>query len=466
MKESREDFLEELKYEQKENVIVDESFFKNIKNYLILKNSIDNSNINVERKYIEDVLEYFSFNKLNTNNIVYWDRSKIDQNGKIYIDGILVDENLYPQICDIFILNQSIIKVFEEECKIGNFSDLEIEFSNNINSSGMCDYKQPNEAGISKISIYEGKLYKDLASDDKNIRLEACENAFIALFHEIQHYRQYMLTQSMVSNKNALLYAKEFVAKKILEDKFYSPKYEESNYYELATENNAYYVGADKYLKIVDQNKEDLLEEKEFYNAYFSESKLSVDVLTKDGQKQFKYEDLQEKDDALTKILDETITPEYIEKYPILQKEYNKDGSKKDTNQLVNNFHEELKSISNLELGNEEKEILIKDTNEMYYELIYKEISKNSNNIENILKDLDYSKFLSIINNMSNYFLKEKERRIANCKTLCQEKYLDDENPEEVFAQDIDYINNYYNNKLEYLLQIRENSDKNIQTEK
>lgn len=461
MKELREQFLEQLKYQPQE---INNAFVENIKKYLLLKNSIDfkdSATINKEKQYIENVLQYFSSHKLNLNNIVYWDRSQIDKDGQIYIDGTLVDKELFPKICDIFILNQSIMNIFEQECQIGDFSNFEIEFNRNINSSGMCDYKEPNENGLSKIRVYEGKLYKDLASDDKNVRLEACENIFIALFHEIQHYRQYMLTQSNVSNKNALLYAKEFTAKKILDNKFYSSKYEESNYYELSIENDAYYVGADKYSRIMNDDREDLLEEKEYFKAYFSESKFSVDTSTKDGKKHFKYEGLQEKDDALTKILDESITAEYIEKYPILQKEYNNDGTKKNATQLVNNLLNETNLINNLAIENKKKEVLIKDTNEMYYELIYRAICKDSNSIEELSKNVNPDIFSNILNNMSKYYLNEKERRINNCKILCQDKYLDGDNPDEVFKKDSIYLNEYYDNKCNLLLNLKEEIEKN-----
>ena len=60
MKELRENFLEELKYNLPSNNNVDETFFENVKKYLILNNSInfdDNSTISKEKQYIENVLQ-------------------------------------------------------------------------------------------------------------------------------------------------------------------------------------------------------------------------------------------------------------------------------------------------------------------------------------------------------------------------------------------------------------------------
>lgn len=281
------------------------------------------------------------------------------------------------------------------------------------------------------------------------------------LFHEIEHHRQYMLTQGSISNKNALLYAKELTAKRILENKFYSPEDENGNYYELAIENGAKYMSANQYSRVMNDNSESLLEEKEFHKAYFSESKFLINANTKDGKMHFKYDDTQEKDDVLTQILDKTITLEDIERYPILQKEYNTDGTKKNTIQLVNNLLDEIDLINNLSIDDKEKEILIKDANEMYYELIYREICKDSNSIKELSKNVKPDKLSNILNNMSKYYSNEKERRIANCKVLSQEKYLDDENPDEVFKEDSNYLNEYYDNKCKLLSQLKEEIEKN-----
>lgn len=467
MKDFKNSFLEDLKYKPiiLKNGIIDNNFAKNINNYILLKNSIymkDTSIADIERQYIETVLHYFKTHKLNFNNIVYWNRSKIDDNGKIYIDGNLVGKDLYSQVCDIFILNNAITKVFEAECAAINLDNFSIEFKNTSKSSKMGGYIEPEQTKKASVRIYEQTLYKNLASDNPEVRIKACKDIFKSLFHEIQHHRLYLITQNQVSNKNALLFAKELTIKRILGKQFYSPNEENGNYYELAIENDANFVGASYYSNIMNDNNNELLDEIEFYKAYMSESKYLIDVQTKDNQKHFKYNGPQEKEDILTKILDEVISPEYINMYPILEKEYNKDGTKKNIKQLINNLLDEINTINSLDtIKQEDKDNLIKETNEMYYELIYREIQKNPESINEIVENMGYSNILNILNNIVNYYSKEKERRIANCKVLSQEKYLDGENPDEVFKEDSDYINNYYNDKCEFILQIIEKIKRN-----
>ena len=64
-------------------------------------------------------------------------------------------------------------------------------------------------------------LYKNLASKDRNIRLQECKLIFKTVFHEIQHQRQHLMVIENVSSNEALRYARDFACKKYLEDKWY-----------------------------------------------------------------------------------------------------------------------------------------------------------------------------------------------------------------------------------------------------
>lgn len=481
MESKREEFIENLKIDSVptyDNTINQELNSLDILKYLDIKKSSSTdktSKTELEKQEVLKVLEYFKNNKLNINNITYWDRSRIDSNGNLYIDGYLVNEDLYSKINDIFILNESLVKIFQLELQelgipFNPYNREENEFLIKFNNSSKVDnrggYVEPDEGKKPSIKIYEQSLYKGLSSNNSDERQQACKDIFKSLLHEIQHHRQYMLTQLNTSNKDSLLYAKEFALHSILEEKFYSRNEEFGNYYEFATENNAKYVGASKYSSIMEDNS--LFSEIEFCRAYFSESKYFIDASTKDGNKHFKYSDLQEKIDGATRLLDETITPEYITKYPILQKEYNMDGTRKNAIELITNLKQEINQINSIqELSCEDKQELMKNANEMYYELIYMELQNNPEVITDISKSIGHQNAKKVLNDISNYFENEKTRRIGNCKILSQKEYLErGENSEEVYKEDSENINKYYNNKKNFLSELSIDLENEIEEQK
>ena len=313
-------------------------------------------------------------------------------------------------------------------------------------------YIEKTEKNPSKIKVHERNLYKGLQSKDDDERLDTCKMIFKTIFHEVQHHRQYMLTQLNISNKDSMMYAKEMCLKQILDSKFYSQG-EDGNYYELLIENNANYVGVRKFKEVMQEENSSLEDEIDFYCAYMKESKYFIDCDSKNGKKHYKFDDLQEKEDIATQILDENITEELLIKYPILQKEYNMDGSKKNIEELVTNLKNEIMIVEQLDV--EKKEIIIKDTKNMYFELIYNQI-KNNKEIQDKEK-LETSYFKNILDEMTMYFNEEKTKSILNCKIICDEKFLyEDQNPKEEYEKMLEEIKKKYNAKLQNINEVKE----------
>ena len=126
---------------------------------------------------------------------------------------------------------------------------------------------------------------------------------------------------------------------------------------------------------------------------------------------------LQERDDVTVPILDDLISvrgkTEILREYPILQKEYNLDGTKKSAIDLIKNMKDEIQDISqNSELSNKEKEQLIKDGQEMYYELIYRRIEKGTpEQIAELVTQIGKDESKEIFERISHYFQIQLENR-------------------------------------------------------
>ena len=97
--------------------------------------------------------------------------------------------------------------------------------------------------------------------------------------------------------------------------------------------------------------------------------------------------------------------------FPILQKEYNLDGTKKSVVELVRNMKQEISDLTQSNSSN--RETLIQDSKEMYYELIYRKLEKSSQKqLEEYTKKIGKTTFLQILQEIDQYFDKDEQTRI------------------------------------------------------
>ena len=369
--------------------------------------------IRTQRQEIKKLLQFFKNNKLDRSN-----------------------EQAMNMIQD------AIIRVFQLEVEeLGYKFDLrdpthntfKLHFINDANDNTRGEQIQPKkitENGVElltpEITFNKYTMYKGLDSENVNTRIHTCKLLFNTVFHEIQHQRQELMAQKNYSSKEAITYGKEFALMYLLDNKFYS-----QNYNFFAIENNANETSYREYQSIMgyDINENNL--------RIFQEGKLNTgrfyaeNISSKDGKSSFDY-DLAERDDIATIILDNIICQNHnlnaLRIYPILQKEYNLDGTKKTAYELIQNMMLEQNEITNNNsLNDEERKTAIKDGQEMYYELIYKALERSSQEqLFEISEQIGENKYKEILDNIQYYFQNQMENRIGKATQMANIKKKND----------------------------------------
>lgn len=216
----------------------------------------------------------------------------------------------------------------------------------------------------------------------------------MAVFHEIQHQRQDMLTGLNIGSKESMLYAKEFVLHIILEKGFYKDNYEV-----FGIENNANAVGYSEAIQLMNLENPVFLDLKESYEIEFETSLYRGKANTESGIEQLRFEDGIAREDLFEKAVSaDIIGKKLLNLYPILNKEYeakyNGYIKRRGTLQLIKNLEDETKAITSIQgLSEDEKNYMIEITRQMYYHMIFRSMQ------EEMPKDI-------------NEFISEEGRRI------------------------------------------------------
>ena len=276
-------------------------------------------------------------------------------------------------------------------------------------------------------------LYEDLQSPDKDKRMLACKTLFKTVFHEIQHHRQYMMTRTNVSSKDGMQYARDFAIKQYLHKDWYSSNAKTGNYAAYTIENNANEVGYSQFLETLGREDSEIAKLRDIERGKFNISRYKADVDSWDGQQHYDSNGLQERNDVTVPILDSLIgekgRTEILQIYPILQKEYNLDGTKKTAVELTKNMQLEVQSISqNQTLTDKDRKKLIQDSQQMYYDLIYRQIEKSTpEQISQIAMQIGKAESKELFDSMSHYFQCELENRLGQSAKMAfaQEKMGD-----------------------------------------
>ena len=292
-----------------------------------------------------------------------------------------------------------------------------LEFINNSKETfrGRCH----NSDGKSSITYNIARLYSDLQSPDVDKRLLACKTLYKTVFHEIQHHRQYLMARTNVSSKDGLTYARDFALSGYLEKDWYSRDKKTGNYDAYSIENNANEVGYRQYLETMGFSDKEITDLMNIEQGKFNIARYKANVNSWDGQSHYESDGLQERDDVTVPILDDLICvrgrTEILKQYPILQKEYNLDGTKKSAIDLIKNMQKEIQDISqNQGFSNEDKAKLIRNGQEMYYELIYRQIEKSTpEQIAEIVKQIGKDESKELFGKISHYFQCEMEDRLG-----------------------------------------------------
>ena len=366
------------------------------------------------------------------------------------------------------ILKDSIKKIFQIEMeKIGEHYDpnniknntvlLYLNDSTNlsegINEAG--NFKEPNTIEINLFEFYK-KIFNE---SDITLNFVFVEEIFQTMFHEIRHLRQYKMTQCTIGSKKSLQYARDFALAYSLSKTWYK-----KNYKTMFIENDANEVGTKELNRIF--GRAVALDEWEFLEEKARKEKYTGQYIVNDQLlhtlERFYSSGLEERDEITIPILDYLICKkdriEILERYPILKKEYNLDGTKKSSKELISNLRKELDDISKEnEFPEDIKKEAMQDCKEMYFELINRQIESNPlKEVNEIIAEFGKDDCINILDELAQYFNKEKESKIQ----VSENFYSKWENVPEIKKENNNHkriskrLEEYYGEKQNFLFNI------------
>lgn len=253
-------------------------------------------------------------------------------------------------------------------------------------------------------------IYEDLQNEDRKKRLAACKETFHNVFHEIQHERQTLMITTDVASKENMLYAREDVLMRYLDESFYR-----DNYNSFAIENDANKVAIEQLIDALYIRDDSLPAYVDLEEGNFSLNQYTANSKSRDGKLTFNSNGLKERQDVAIPIIDKLVEEhtEILEQYPVLQREYNVDGTKRQAIDLIRDMTRETKYISQKEdLTDSDKNELIGNCKELYYELIYNVLQRNTpQQIQKITKQFGKDNCIELFDEMEKYFKKEFEEK-------------------------------------------------------
>ena len=207
-----------------------------------------------------------------------------------------------------------------------------------------------------------------------------------------------------------MLYAREDVLMRYLDESFYR-----DNYNSFAIENDANKVAIEQLRDALYIRDDSLPAYVDLEEGNFSLNQYMANTKSRDGQLTFNSNGLKERQDVAIPIIDRLVKEhiEILEQYPVLQREYNVDGTKRQAIDLIRDMTRETNYISQKEgLTDSDKNELIRNCKELYYELIYNDLQKDtSQQIQKITKQFGKDNCIELFNEMEKYFKKEFEEK-------------------------------------------------------
>ncbi len=355
----------------------------------------------------KDLLREMQRNEI-TNFMNYFEKNRLDPN-----DGDLIHQ-----------LNTSIAKVFKMEMDI-----LGIKFVPNKKNAGEVKLLFVNKGnkflqGYFKKGLFKSKpvivynmayLYYMLQESNKKQRMEYCKEIFCVVFHEIEHYKQLLLSSKDINNKDVYMYAKDTAASDAVVNDYYN-----INYNDLYIENAANKAGYERYLEIMGEDR-DIRNMLNIMKGKLASSSYS-DVCRK-GKYWKTMEDKIDSELVREKVFFNCTSFEreiFLKRFPILYKEYNKDGSRKSLETLFSDYSAALqKVVTNTALTREQKKKVRDNINELYYWLIFVQLQYSSKKeILDGLSLIGKKQACELFDRIDSYFVKDKERRLRDLSLM------------------------------------------------
>lgn len=173
----------------------------------------------VEKKIIEEMLEYFKHNKLEENDEQTKEKIKnnLSKIFKIELDNLERNIKFDPKNPEDE-KNDIELKLLEE-----GFDEKDIIIDDDYRKQAGGFFYRIDEKPY--VSFDMGENYKKLESEDPINREETVFFMVDSLIHEIRHYKQMLMSIECISSKEALQYAKEYLVAACAQE-FYADNYE------------------------------------------------------------------------------------------------------------------------------------------------------------------------------------------------------------------------------------------------
>lgn len=352
-----------------------------------------------EKKFFQKQLLYSGINFFKDENLEI-DEELLENKLKKVIMDLLATElgELKIDINDVKIVFEK-----ERDPALGSFSGSKMEYRFNLS-----------------------KFKENMQSPDSKFRLDTIKFIFEAVFHEVQHHRQKLMSDTGVSNKKVLEYSREEVLHRYLNGDFYLKNHDSFSF-----EADANVTGRGKVLDLLDVEDygidELFFQRSKYDNVYgtflFDNETYATPIQHVLGKKSI-WNSAGEKidrTDATIKILDSipsNLMKSFIKRYPILGKQYSEfTGNRFNTCSLIVDMENELEGLEfpilHNSLTEEEKRQAIKSIKEMYYEIIYQALEKDSiYDMEASVDSLGRDKVKKIFEEIKEYFERELQEKL------------------------------------------------------
>lgn len=221
----------------------------------------------------------------------------------------------------------------------------------------------------------------------------ACINILNIIFHELRHMKQEFFAKANISNNIGIIYVKEYFLKGLYGNNYYlsSLKERDANLYAIKKLNEVA-----KNISKCDLN----------FNHKFNINNCNNIQIDEYVSRKF--------DEILKKVDLECV----FSMYPILTKEYNMDGTRKDAITLYNNMNREINDIiNNLNLDIYEKKQRIYNCKNMYFEIMFR-------SIDDAKKDIFYRSH-NLFNEMIEFFLEKNYKEEKDTINFVNYDYSD-----------------------------------------
>lgn len=314
------------------------------------------------------------------------------------------------------------------ELEIGSFGhtldDFELKVVDSYENNMTNGHFGRDGTNRSEFMFNLNQTYQYLNFPNKRMHVSGILRLCKTIFHEVEHCRQYEMVKTNVSSKDAIMFARDFALQDYLENGFYHDSRTLGNYDMYSLEKDANSVAYQRLEELHLPKHSDRAVE----IGKMAAGQYSTLVGSMDGEKTYtissrdkkrNYTITGERDDVSVEILDDAICArgrtDILISYPILQKEYNLDGSKKSADILLVNMQHELEEVkATNKLSDDEKRMVKKNIQHMYYELIYRAIEKaKPEELAKISQQFSQVEVCKIFNNMQAYFQGEMERKLG-----------------------------------------------------